>query len=360
MGNQALVPPGLSPRRPEWSPLRTWADGDAAVHVLVAALDGGSPAQPLRCSTSGVNFEELARASAAHGLEVLLNEQCTKERVLGAIESLGERCRPEDCFLLYFSGHGATLGGGETGEPQEQAFRLAPPAQPGTTPALAAEELHLRNGLLARTLARHLCPGVKVLIVTDCCHTGTIVDLALDEWDNRQALAVSGCIEAEAFGPSGLFTHALLYAIDALRGTPRYSVGALYKAVQQENSRIFGGAQGVAIQASRGTASRDFVWPLVPEASYQSPLARAAAAAGALVDSRKGGAGGSCCRATGARGTRATSRAAMHELQARDPDALPRLGLQPEALPFVAKGPAVTGPRGSRARPREAPPCMLQ
>merc|ERR1712024_227427 len=74
--------------------------------------------------------------------------------------------------------------------------------------------------------------SVKVLVLSDCCHSGTISDLLADGWQGIKAISMSGCMDDQTSGDTGnggIFTHSMLLAIQQLQqqGDDDYSVGKL-------------------------------------------------------------------------------------------------------------------------------------
>lgn len=96
-------------------------------------------------------------------VELLLNEQASREPILRALERLQNKASPDDLAFIFFAGHGIVRSG--------QGFVLAYDSQPADL-LFTAVEMDSFNSLIKNLRAR------SVVIFTDACHSGTIGDLA--------------------------------------------------------------------------------------------------------------------------------------------------------------------------------------
>lgn len=258
-------------------------DEDHRTHMLVVALDYGRTGRPLTCTTDAKNIEELARQCGVHELVTLLDEQCTREAMLGAIKQMGSKCGPDDYFLFYFAGHGAHLldtGCAEADEPGEAFVCVNRKGKVSPQSLISGDEFGME-------VISALPTETRILLLTDCCHTGTIVDLSKDVWRGRQAIAIAGCQDPQCVDDTsrgGIFTHSMLLAIDKLSkvGRDNYSVGMLFNATLLEDELVFGGKQDVAVQAAPGFSPDAMAWPLIPPVGYQATLSRCTGPEGRL------------------------------------------------------------------------------
>lgn len=260
---------------------RPASDGD--VHLLIMALDYKQTDNPLTCSMDGRNMEVLAQACGVSDMVVMYNEQCTKEAVLQAISEVGSRVTEDDYFIIYYSGHGTSINDedGDEDDGKDEAFCFVD----------ANGQISMDTLLTDDDFAEAVCdatddsPSARILILTDCCHSGTIADLDKDCWAEREAISITGCLDSETsgdMGKGGIFTHSLLLAVDQLSEAEQeeYSIGMVYNACLENDNKIFNSAQNITIQSSAAISPDKMAWPLIPSAGYKAPLSQATTASG--------------------------------------------------------------------------------
>jgi hypothetical protein len=116
----------------------------------------------------------------------------TKANILREFTRLLATAVPGDCLLFAFSGHGSQVNdknGDETDGKDEGLFTL-------DNKLIIDDELNL-------IIKRYLKPGVTLFALTDCCHSGTIMDLKynyVDYLENPKnvepggnVIMISGC-----------------------------------------------------------------------------------------------------------------------------------------------------------------------
>mmetsp|Transcript_47503 Transcript_47503/g.120344 ORF Transcript_47503/g.120344 Transcript_47503/m.120344 type:complete len:388 (+) Transcript_47503:72-1235(+) len=264
--------------------------GDGEVHVLMFALDYKKTSNPLTCTMDAKNMKTLCAACGIADVTIMLDEQCTKENVLRAIAEVGGRCDKDDYFVIYYSGHGTSCKDedGDEDDGKDEAFCFV------MADGSITEDSLLTDDEFAAAVTEATEDTVRCLILTDCCHSGTIADLDADCWQGREAISITGCLDSQTsgdMGKGGIFTHSMLLAIDKLdnHGRVEYSVGDLYKATVKEDDAVFGSKQVITINASRDGHPGEMPWPLLP-VEYAAPLN---AAVGKITGGGGGGGGGS-------------------------------------------------------------------
>eukprot|EP00928_Gymnodinium_smaydae_P048119 TRINITY_DN32155_c0_g1_i1.p1 TRINITY_DN32155_c0_g1~~TRINITY_DN32155_c0_g1_i1.p1 ORF type:complete len:356 (+),score=79.71 TRINITY_DN32155_c0_g1_i1:69-1136(+) len=255
-------------------------DGEGQVRMLICALDYKRTAQPLSCTVDGRNVEKLARVSGVKDLTVMMNEECTIDNVSRKIREIGARCEDDDFFVFYFSGHGVSVPDhdGDEDDGLDEAFVFCDRfGQISASTCMTDDDF-------AELMTDSMPKGLRIAVLTDCCHSGTIADFSNPAWDDFEAFSIAGCLDEQTsgdIGRGGIYTHSMLLAVDALQrdGQEEYSAGMLYNATLTYDNRVFRSAQDITIQTNRSCATDTIAWPLVPRSLYLSPLNQAAHAA---------------------------------------------------------------------------------
>lgn len=285
------------------------------VHMIILALDYKKTGNPLTCTIDAKNVEKLAAACGVANVQVVLDEQCTKDNVKALIGAVGSQCGPKDCFVFYYSGHGTSMKdlSGDEKDGKDEAFCFVTPDGQITYESCMIDDD------FADCVANAVPEDTSIVILTDCCHSGTIADLERPCWGRRKVISVTGCLDGQTsgdIGKGGIFTHSMLMAIDHLMraGEGSYSVGALYNACLAEDKRIFNSAQDITIQTSSTVTPDAMAWPLIPKEAYKAPLSQAAEAS-----------------------VPAGADAGPQELQ-QNADLCAKLGISPQTLQYITSG----------------------
>lgn len=290
--------------------------GEGEIHMLIVALDYKRTQNPLTCSQDGRNMEALARQCGVTDLVSMYDEQCTKEAVLAAIGQVGGRCGEDDYFILYYSGHGTQVNDEDEDEDEGQDEALCLVDGQGQV----SRSTLLIDDDLAEILTGAVDEDARILVLTDCCHSGTICDFDKEIWAGRQACSIAGCLDSQTsgdMGKGGIYTHSMLLAIDQLEdaGQEDYSVGMLYNATVENDDKVFNSAQDITIQCPPDFTPHEMAWPLIPDGfNYLAPLTQAAqqAAGGQEVDTQ-----------------------AAVQMAAQNPQLLAQVGIQPSVINAV-------------------------
>ncbi|MFM7234623.1 MAG: caspase domain-containing protein, partial [Flavobacteriales bacterium] len=134
----------------------------------VAMPDG---IKPLRCPTNDVQlFQSVLNekfALADGGAMVLLHEKATRTAVIDGLRAYADRCRPEDTFVFYYSGHGAQLKNSKSTEVDKMDEVLLP------YDAVLKGKL-IRDKEIRDLLSAITAKGTEVIALFDCCHSGSM------------------------------------------------------------------------------------------------------------------------------------------------------------------------------------------
>jgi len=289
-----------------------------AVHMLIVALDYKKTANPLSCSVDARNMARLAAQCGVQDVVEMYDEECTAESVLAAIAEIGERCGEDDYFVLYYSGHGTSVEDedGDEDDGMDEALCLV------DSQGQISRETLLVDDDLAEALTSDIPEGARIIVLTDCCHSGTICDFDRDIWAGREAISIAGCLDAQTsgdIGRGGIFTHSMLLAVDQLEdaGEEDYSVGLLFNATLENDAKVFRSPQNITLKAPPHFAPDRMAWPLVPDGDYRAPLTQAAQRAaplGGVADTSAGGL----------------------QMAMQNPQVLQSLGIQPSVVAAVS------------------------
>lgn len=242
-------------------------------HMIILALDYPGTGNELTCTVDGKNMEQLARSCGVNDIEVLLNNEANKANVLRAIEEVGSRCNEGDYFIFNYSGHGTSVPDkdGDEDDGKDEALCLVTPEG-----KLVWSEF-LTDDDFAEAVCEAVGDGVNILIMCDCCHSGTIGDFTDPCWEGKKAISMSGCTDQQTSGDTGrggIWTHSLLIAIEQMKqdGNDDYSVGQLYNMQLDKDEVVFHSEQDITLMCSPElNGPEDMAWPLIPPGNYRAP-----------------------------------------------------------------------------------------
>lgn len=243
------------------------------VHMLILALDYPGTGNELTCTEDGGNMETLARASGVTDITKIENNECNKQNVLNMIQSVGSRCEAGHYFIFNYSGHGANVADrdGDEEDGQDEALCLVTPTGQIDFDAFMTDDD------FAEAVTTYVNSDVEILILCDCCHSGTIGDFSNTCWEGYRAVSMSGCRDSQTSGDTGrggIFTHSLLKAIESMQqeGETGYNVAVLYNAQLDQDDELFNSEQDITIAWSSDLQGPyDMAWPLIPVGAYAAP-----------------------------------------------------------------------------------------
>lgn len=125
-----------------------------------AHYDGWSG--PLRaCEADADDMRRIAAASGFTTSIVCKTPEATRERVIAELDKAADELRPEDLFFITYSGHGGQVRdvNGDEDDFQDETWCLH-------DGQLIDDELYLRW--------QRFRPGVRILVLSDSCHSGSV------------------------------------------------------------------------------------------------------------------------------------------------------------------------------------------
>lgn len=243
------------------------------IHVIICALDYAGTSNPLTCTQDGDHMQELCKACGVTDISLMYNRQANKDAVAAKIQRVASRCKKGDYFIFFYAGHGANVKDvdGDEDDGQDEAFCFVTPDGKMFGGWMTDDEF-------AKIVSAAVPDGVKVLVISDCCHSGTICDFdsRVDQWKGVQAVSLSGCRDSQTsgdVGTGGIFTHSLLLAVAELtaEGNKTLTIKKLFEKVLDKDDTIFDSEQDITMSSSRSTSQSTFMWPLIPKPGYEAP-----------------------------------------------------------------------------------------
>merc|ERR1719217_1375408 len=176
-----------------------------------------------------------------------------KENVVKMIEKMGAQSDPGDYFIFFYAGHGGSVdklkyqniwrGASNEEDGMDEIFML-----PGPHAANPSNPKHSwLDDDFADALDSNFHEDVKMLIITDCCHSSTIAEIDTHEWGNRQVCHLAACKDFQEdtdTGKGGALTTSLEAALEELavkHGQSEYSISELWKAIEWRVKKVSGG-----------------------------------------------------------------------------------------------------------------------
>lgn len=146
-------------------PARATGRKGVSLHVGLNAIDPahyqGSSGELTACEFDAGAMKAIAE-TAGFETKSLLTAAATRAAVISEIRSAAETCRPGDIFLYTYAGHGTQVPDVNGDEPDDQVD----------------EAFCLYDGMLIDDeiydLWRGFKEGVRVLVVSDSCHSGSV------------------------------------------------------------------------------------------------------------------------------------------------------------------------------------------
>jgi metacaspase-1 len=142
-----------------------------SLHVGLNEIDPthyGNNGELNACISDAEAMRDLAKAQGFDVMNVLTNSQGTRAAVKAGIEEAAKKLKSGDIFLYTYSGHGSQTPDLNKDE-NEQDDNLD-------------ETWCLYDGMMvddeAYELWKNFAPGVRVLVLLDCCHSGTAIKAA--------------------------------------------------------------------------------------------------------------------------------------------------------------------------------------
>ncbi len=135
-----------------------------SLHIGLNAVDPASYGAPYELKACEADARDMARIAKARGAttKLLLTPKATTNAVVEAIKAAGAELESGDLFFLTYSGHGGQVqdvDGDEEDDQLDETWCLF--------------DSQLRDDDINTALAS-FAPGVRILMLSDSCHSGTV------------------------------------------------------------------------------------------------------------------------------------------------------------------------------------------
>lgn len=245
---------------------------EGQVHMVICALDYPGTGHELTCTQDGDNMKQLASQCGVNDVVSLYNNEANTPNVSQTIQQVGSRCQPGDYFIFYYSGHGTSVPdtSGDEDDQKDEAFCFV------TADGQLDFGAFMTDDDFADVVTSSVDEDVKIIVLADCCHSGTICDFNSRKWSGYRALGISGCEDTQTSGDTGrggIFTHSLLMAIDELskdNDSGHFSCSETYNRTLDKDADVFDSAQDISLSYSQGASGGNMAWPLCPPSSYSA------------------------------------------------------------------------------------------
>jgi hypothetical protein len=247
------------------------------VYMIVIALDYPGTGNELTCTKDGDNMIDLWQQCGLpeENVQKLYNNDGNKENVINAVTAVAPNLSPGDFFIFYYSGHGTSVPdkSGDEADGKDEALCLVTPDGELDWSAFMTDDD------LADLLQENIPEGVNTIVLSDCCHSGSITDFDDADWGTLMATSISGCADDQTSGDTGnggIFTHSMLMGIQAYseESEKNYSVGQLYNKTLKFDDETFNSKQDITAACTNECESINHMsWPLVPD-GYTAPMNR--------------------------------------------------------------------------------------
>ena len=102
-------------------------------------------------------------------VDTLYNEAATRDGIVDKLNSFLESCKPNDVAFLYYAGHGSQVPNSLTvheGDKKDESMVPSDTWKPGVK--------DIRDKELAALYNKFIDKGVKLTVIMDCCHSGSL------------------------------------------------------------------------------------------------------------------------------------------------------------------------------------------
>jgi len=251
------------------------------VHMILCAIDYSccpppwGPPHALDTKPALDFMCQLADNCGIQSKMILYNQQVTTQGIANALMQMGQQCRPGDTLVFYYTGHGDSLADNDGDEASGKDQALCTLGPDGNAEPRA--QVWTRDDVLVQMMSTYVPKHTKLLVLADCCHSGTIMDLDKPVWQGHEVICISGCTDTQTSagtGHGGQFSRAMTCTICDLQreGKNAYGVARMYNKTLEnyQKHKTPSHTQNITINMV-GVEPHEFAWPLIPKSQYTAP-----------------------------------------------------------------------------------------
>jgi len=247
-------------------------DTDGCTRVLLIACDYPGLYDALTCVEKMTpKMEDLCRRCQIQDVTRLYNRDVTKSKITATMQAIGARCGKKDRVVIYFLGHGSSVGQDSDGDEEDGTDEeLCLMSEDGTTYD------YFRDDDWAALITSAIPRRADITMITDCCNSGTMADTGKDIWRGRNAVNISACKDEESgmdVGGLSLFTECVYQVCCAMSNMDEdgfFSVDQAYKMVcnyynETWRTKMGGAVQNIQMECHDTCDFQKMLWPLNPK-----------------------------------------------------------------------------------------------
>lgn len=244
---------------------KSFADAGGVVRCLIIGLNYEGSDAPLTGIDDCKDYIRFCERAGVEDITELYDDGSTEMfpynyNIVKAIKDIGARCQPHDMFLFFYAGHGTNVpdADGDEDDGLDEAFCTTDVNGDITMDSVLVDDN------FAAALHKYIPVKCRIMVFTDCCHSGSIVDI--DSFDFKHELvhfsaALDDECAEECDDGGGALTFAMKKAtehLDKQYGKEEYSVGEVYNLMTKH---MHGHNQTIGIMHANCDLGA-FPWPL--------------------------------------------------------------------------------------------------
>ena len=201
------------------------------------------------CENDAKSMQKLANSQGFEST-ILLRKKATCQQIINEIRSAAQQLQNGDIFFFSYSGHGGQAWDISGDEPSKEAASAAIMEAGGKDETFCFYDRQFLDDEMNKYLALFKS-GVRILVLSDCCHSGTNTRDVTEESENARIATVKQ-ISFTASNETTKFNRALYQAAwnDTLKtGTKLKSTVLLLSACQDSQLARDGNTNGAFTEA---------------------------------------------------------------------------------------------------------------